>query len=350
MEFQFCVNCGTALAGGNFCASCGAPAGAVIAGPSAPAQTLAQPPATRSNFAQGAVGEIKLIGFHNLVPFHDWAGDKPWNLVWVRWLVGMALFPLLLNFATSVAPLNFHSIAFVFGLYFALMWAAVLYFMLQPKLEFGRIVGVFLFTMVFGIGVVLVIQQLPFEHILYSATEARWMPARIIGFVGGVGVLEETAKVLPVWWIYVHKKNQDGLGTIVFLGGVSGFAFGVAEAAHYSISYALGLKAGELGFGSYLTVQMLRLITLPLLHAIWCGIFSYFVALASMNRQLGKGLLLTGLVMVASLHGLYDSFSGSIMGVALAVISILIFIAYYRSGESLQAKLSSLLASQPQSA
>jgi protease PrsW len=294
------------------------------------------------------VREMKLIGFRNIVPYQDWAGDKPWNLLWVRWLVGVALFPLALNFASAAAQLTFQSIAFVFGLYFALMWAAVLYFMLKPKLEFARIVEVFAFTMIFGIGVVLLIQQLPVVNLLYSATESVWMPGRILGFVAGVGVLEETAKVLPVWWIFVHKKNQDDLGTIVFLGCISGFAFGVAEAAQYSISYALGLKAGQLGFGDYLTVQMLRLITLPLLHAIWCGIFSYFVALASMNRELGKGLLLSGLVVVATLHGLYDSFSDSLIGVGVAVISIIIFIAYYRSGENLQGKLTSVLASQPQ--
>ena len=104
---------------------------------------------------------------------------------------------------------------------------------------------------------------------------------------------------------------------------------------------------GLLGFGDYLTVQMLRLITLPLLHAIWCGIFSYFVALPSVNRNVGKELLLAGLVVAASLRGLYDTFSDSMIGVA--VVSILIFIAYYRSGQTLQAKMSSILVSQAQS-
>jgi RsiW-degrading membrane proteinase PrsW (M82 family) len=221
--------------------------------------------------------------------------------------------------------------------------------MLLPNLEFPRIAQVSIFTMVVGIGVVLFVQQLPLVSALYSATESPWILGRLIGFVAGVGVLEETAKVLPVWWIYVHKKNEDGVGTILFLGCISGFAFGVAEAAKYSISYALGLKAGNMGFGDYLTVQMLRLISLPLLHAIWCGIFSYFVALASVNRNVGKGLLLAGLVIAASLHGLYDTFSDSTIGVAVAVVSILIFIAYYRSGQTLQAKMSSILVTPAQS-
>ena len=53
---------------------------------------------------------------------------------------------------------------------------------------------------------------------------------------------------------------------------------------------------------------MARLITLPLLHAVWSGTFAYFVALSSVNRHVGKGLLLAGLLIAACLHGLYDTF------------------------------------------
>jgi len=51
-------------------------------------------------------------------------------------------------------------------------------------------------------------------------------------------------------------------------------------------------------------------------------------------------------VITASLHGLYDTFSGSLVGVAIAVVSILVFVAYYRSGETLQAKISGLARAQ----
>lgn len=285
---------------------------------------------------------MKLIGFGNLLPYKDWLADKPWNLTWVRWFVGVALFPLLLMFWASTANLAFDSIAFLFGMYFALMWAAVLYFMLMPRLAFDRILQVAGFTVVVGITLVLLLQQFPIVSSLYSATNSASILGRLIGFVCGVGVLEELTKVLPIWWLYAHKKNQDTLSTIVFLGCVSGFAFGVAEAANYSISYALGLKFGRLGFSDYLMAQMTRLITLPLLHAVWAGIFAYFVALASVNRHVGRGLLLTGLLVTASLHGLYDTFSDSLFGVAVALLSILIFVAYYRSGQNLQAKISAL--------
>jgi RsiW-degrading membrane proteinase PrsW (M82 family) len=337
MSNLYCVNCGSSLAGGRFCSICGTPVPGAAA-----AQTYSRPPAAQTNIAQKAVAEMKLIGFGNLFPYRDWLADKPWNLVWVRWFIGVALFPLFLMFWAATAHLAFESIAFLFGIYFALMWAAVLYFMLKPKLSVIQIVHVSLFTIIIGITLVLILQQLPIVSSLYSAARSTSLIGRLIGFMCGVGVVEESAKVIPIWWLYVHHQNDDSLSTIVFLGCVSGFAFGVAEAANYSISYALGLTYGRLGFGDYLLAQMARLITLPLLHAVWSGTFAYFVALSSVNRHVGKGLLLSGLLIAACLHGLYDTFSDSLIGVAVAVISMLIFVAYYRSGQTLQAKISAL--------
>lgn len=324
----YCSNCGTSLSGGKFCVGCGAPV----------TRAAGQP-----KIARNAVEEMKLIGFGNLLPYKDWLADKPWKLFWVRWFLGIALFPLFLTFLAATANLSFNSIAFLFGLYFALMWAAVLYFMLTPRLELVRILQVSMFTIVVGITVDLIVQQLPIVSSLYSATESTSIVGRLIGFVGGVGLLEETVKILPVWWIYIHRKEEDSLSTIVFLGCISGFAFGVAEAANYSISYALGLKYGRIGFSDYLVAQMTRMITLPLLHAVWSGIFAYFVSLASVNRRVGKGLLLSGLLIAAGLHGFYDALSDSLIGIAVAVVSMLVFVAYYRSGQALQAKISSLV-------
>jgi RsiW-degrading membrane proteinase PrsW (M82 family) len=341
MSTQFCVNCGSALAGGRFCSACGAAAPDAGGAPALERRITAQ-----SNHARNAVNELKLIGFSNLLPYKDWLADKPWNLLWVRWFLGVALFPLSLTFFAATAQLQFENIAFLFGIYFALMWGAVLYFMLMPKLALTRIAQVGVFTMVAGIALVLAIQQVPGVSSLYSATDSASIAGKLVGFVFGVGVLEESAKALPIWWLYAHQNKEDSLSTIVFLGCISGFAFGVAEAARYSITYALNLQSGNVGFGSYLIAQMTRLITLPLLHAIWAGIFAYFIALASANRQLSKGLLLAGLVIAASLHGLYDTFSDSMIGVAVALISMVIFISYYRSGQTIQAKISALVASR----
>jgi len=348
----FCMMCGKPLVPGTrFCAECGSPTSPETPSASAPvsnrASVFEKRTSTQSSFLERAIQECKHIGFANLVPYKEWMADKPWNLLWVRWFVAMALFPLLLVFWVSSTQVAFDAIAFVFGVYFALMWAVVLYFMLMPKLAVVPIAKVSLFTMVVGISLVLALQQLPFVSSLYSAAASASIAGRLFGFVLGVGIVEEATKALPIWWLYLHKRNLDSLNTIVFLGCVSGFAFGIAEATKYSISYALGLSYGRLGFGDYLILQLARLITLPLLHAVWAGIFAYFIALGSVNRHVQKGLLLAGLATTALLHGLHDAFSDSLIGVAIAVLSIVIFVAYYRSGEVLQGKLTALLQGTP---
>ena len=85
-----------------------------------------------------------------------------------------------------------------------------------------------------------------------------------------------------------------------------------------------------------------------ILHAVWAGIFAYFIALGSVNPHVQKGRLLAELASTALLHGTYDAFSDSLIGVGIAVLSIVIFIAYYRSGEVLQGKLTALLQASPE--
>lgn len=343
---SFCIMCGKPLVpGARFCAECGAPTPAGT--PSGAASVFEKRSSTQSSFIESAIRECKHFGLANLVPYKAWMADKPWNLLWVRWFVAMALFPMLLVSWASSTEVTFDSVAFLFGVYFALMWAVVLYFMLTPKLAIAPLTKVSLFTITVGIALVLILQRLPFVSSLYSATASASLAGRLFGFVFGVGIVEEATKALPIWWLYLHKRNVDSLSTIVFLGCVSGFAFGIAESTNYSISYALGLSYGRLGFGDYLILQLVRLITLPLLHAVWAGVFAYFIALASVNRHVEKGLLLAGLATTALLHGLYDTFSGSLIGVGIAVFSILVFVSYYRSGEVLQSKISALLQQMP---
>ena len=174
---SFCMTCGKPLVpGARFCAECGAPTPGETASTPAPASDRAsvfeKRSSPRGGFLEAAIRECRHIGVANLFPYREWLTDKPWNLLWVRWFIAMALFPLFLAFWASSATLEFESIAFLFGIYFALMWAVVLYFMLMPKLAVVPIVKVSLFTMVVGISLVLILQRLPFISSLYSATNS----------------------------------------------------------------------------------------------------------------------------------------------------------------------------------
>src|SRR5207249_11796533 len=118
---------------------------------------------------------------------------------------------------------------------------------------------------------------------------------------------------------------------------VSGLAFGVAEAIPYSARYTQGLvhglAQGQHVVGTYLLIEFTRLITLPLLHAIFAGISGYFMGLAALNPRAPRALMLIGIGLAALLHGTYDCFSDSWFGVGVAVLALLIFISYIRTGD-----------------
>ena len=52
-----------------------------------------------------------------------------------------------------------------------------------------------------------------------------------------------------------------------------------------------------------------------------------------MKRAFLFALALFGIVLAVVLHGLYDTFSDSFIGVAIAVASILVFVSYVRGAD-----------------
>ena len=94
---------------------------------------------------------------------------------------------------------------------------------------------------------------------------------------------------------------------------------------------------GDMPLGVYVVVQLSRLITLPLLHAVWAGIAAQFIALGVETPPLRRGLVLSGIAIAALIHGVYDLLSSSILGFAFAMLTVLLFIAYVRSVEAMRA-------------
>jgi len=90
----------------------------------------------------------------------------------------------------------------------------------------------------------------------------------------------------------------------------------------------------------YVVLQLSRLITLPLLHAVFSGIAGQFIALGVETTRMRRALCVAGIAMAALLHGLYDAFSTTVFGFLFAVGSVLIFIAYIRSVDDMRASVS----------
>jgi len=65
---------------------------------------------------------------------------------------------------------------------------------------------------------------------------------------------------------------------------------------------------------------MARFMTLPALHAAWTGIFGFFIAQAYFKQKIF--LFWLGWIISAGLHGLYNTCSSDIRGVAIASFCI----------------------------
>ncbi|HEY7065256.1 MAG TPA: PrsW family glutamic-type intramembrane protease [Chloroflexota bacterium] len=287
----------------------------------------------------GLVDQLRVLRYDTLFPVARWLQDRPWDLPWVRGLLFLALCPVALGlfFQGSRDP---RDAAWALGLYFSLLWGVVLYWVLAPRrVVVAQIVGVALFTAFVGMAVLLVIQRLPPFNLLYLGTQTRLPLAQLVGFIFGVGVLEELTKAVPVIWLALKLGRVRTPRQAAFLGGVSGLAFGVAEAANYSWTYALGNYYGRLGYGEYVLVEALRLISAPFLHCVWAAIVGYYVGLAMLARREAVALVVVGIGTAATLHGLYDFLAGGWLCLVVFAVSVLLFVSYARSADAISAAL-----------
>lgn len=266
-------------------------------------------------------------------PYRDVLGAELYNTPIVRLLLFFGLFPLLVDLVSDRA--NLAQVAWLLGIYYASIWGVVLYDLIKPaEFSWRMTLKCVLFTTFVGIPILLLVQRVPPFRDLYSAIGAGWIQ-RILGFVLGVGVLEEVCKAMPVYLFLLRSNQRRDPLTSAFYGSMSGLGFAIAEGATYSLVYRLGLAQGDLGLGSYMIVNTVRYVSLPLFHAMLAGIVGYFIGLAAINPSRQGAIIFIGVSIAATLHGLYNSFAGSVLGLLIIGFSILLFVTYLRRSQQM---------------
>ncbi len=290
----------------------------------------------------GVLSQLAQLGFHTLVPIAVWRRDRPWTIRSVQWFLFFTLFPLFLVGWVGFARSDFRDVTYLFAIYFAMTWGLVIWLFVRPeRIGLMDIVRVSLFTSLTGVFLVSLLARVPGVRDLLGLAHGALFVQRLAGSVLGVGVGEELVKAIPLLWIFVRNREPGTVREITYLGCVSGFAFGVSEAVVYSLFYAQTVVRGELPLGVYVVVQLTRLITLPLLHAVFSGIAGQFIALGVETPKLRRALILAGIAIAAVLHGLYDALSNTTLGFAVAVASVFLFIAYIRSIDAMRSAVRS---------
>lgn len=161
-------------------------------------------------------------------------------------------------------------------------------------------------------------------------------------YLGALAPLEELAKAGIVLLLARHVLPARDTESCMFLGLMTGLGYGIYEATVFSDWAASGLlvlPAGDRAsivqaFQAAFVSGVVRMATLPLLHAAWTGMAGYFVGLSFASNGRPAATLVAGLSIPIVAHGLYRGFLASGLGFfafLVAGLTLLLLLAYGRN-------------------
>jgi protease PrsW len=317
------------------------PASYLQSDPPTPVSTVAASVAAKSTTAivkmrtesQDFLAALRTFQLDSIFPYRDVLSVELYRSNRVRLLLFLGLFPLIINLIAE--QMSLEQTAWLLGIYYASIWGVVLYNLIKPiQFSWQRTLKCVLFTALIGIPFLLLFQQVPPFKSLYQAINGGLL-MRLTGFIFGVGVLEEVCKALPVYLLLSRPKRLRDPLSAAFYGAMSGLGFAIAEGVAYSFRYASGLSRGQLDLGTYVAANTIRFVSLPLFHAILAGIVGYFIGLSIINPSRRSALCFIGILIAATLHGLYNTFAGGIPGLLIIGFTILLFVTYLRRSQQI---------------
>ncbi len=242
-------------------------------------------------------------------------------------IVGLSLSIIML------LPIGGYLVFYVVSLYFATIWGLFFaYFFRTRQISQKNAISTFFLTQ---LGVFIIFSGLNELNFFYAFTSAPF-PLSILGYILGIGLTEEFAKMIPLLILERRAKEPQLPQTMVFYGLMAGIAFGVFEGVQYQTT--INIKAD---YTTAFVLNIARLTSLPFLHAVWAGICGYFVGMAGLYPRYRKSLYVLALAIPATLHGLYDLFAGAfyIVSLLIAFLSVFLLMAYLRRSNVLREKL-----------
>ncbi len=280
---------------------------------------------------KGTIGEqLRAIGTEFIFPRDDMARHRLLDdkRMLVLAVVGLSLSVLLL------LPIGGLLVFYAISLYFAVIWGLFFYaFFRSRQVNMKTTVGLFFLTQA---AVFVIFSGLNEFNFFYFFTQMAF-PVNIVGYVLGVGLTEEFAKMIPL--LFLIRRTREPLlpQTLVYYGLMSGIAFGVFEGVQYQTTVNV-----QADYTTAFMLNVARLTSLPFLHAIWSGICGYFVGFAHLYPRYRKSLYVLALGLPALLHGLYDSFAGVsyLVSLAVAFASVLLLMTYLSKSNTFREKLS----------
>lgn len=279
------------------------------------------------------IEQLKNIGGELIIPksviaSKQWISDKRLLLLA---LVGLC--PSLM----MILPLGGFFTFYCVSLYFAAIWGLFFFFFFKTnQVNVKTTLLVFFLTQVI-VFVLWDLLGLPSINPFYLLIKTVF-PLNMVGYILGVGFTEELVKLLPLLIICYRSKEPLIPQTLVYYGLMSGIAFGVFE----GVQYQMGVNA-ELEYSSSFFMNIARLTSLPFLHATWCAIAGYFISFANLYPKYRISLYFLAIAIPSVIHGLYDTFCGSYLGMLIALpitfVGVIMLMTYLKQGVNYQSKL-----------
>ena len=278
-------------------------------------------------------GQLKTIGSELLLPKTVFSSE-PWKRdrrLLLLAIVGVSL-SVLINISGILPELL---VFYIVSLYFAVIWGLFFYYLFcteQVKLK----------TTILILFATQIITVLLFDIFEIGG----WLGHGFIGCILGIGIPEEFTKLAIILVILSKTKEVMSPATMVYYGLMSGISFGIFEGVQSQTTTNYEILLSDAASSTSYTISFLmniaRLTALPFLHAVWCGISSYYASCAWVFPHYRNVLIALALIIPAVLHGVYDffAFNGmSLLCVFIVFLSVVLLMVYLANHSKLEQKL-----------
>jgi RsiW-degrading membrane proteinase PrsW (M82 family) len=303
--------------------------------PPIPSNFGKSPPRTTTKFVSevGVLTDKVLRDLRELKPQFLMPWDEIKSFRWIKdrnlmLVAGIGLFPLLCMTLFD----DLKSAYWALALYFSTLWALFFYRQFpSSQVTQKRALACFFGTGLVSITVLLLLQKIPPLVWLREIAGSNNLLPHFFGMFAGVTIWEELCKLLMVVVMVRTTSERLTLQTLLFYGLISGLGFGIYE----GVSYQMGLNLLVDNVGAYYLLNVIRLTTLPFLHAIWTGIAGYFIGLSMLYPDRKHGLIVAALLIPAVLHALHNTFGG-LLEFGIDFLSVLALLVYLRQSSAFE--------------
>ena len=272
---------------------------------------------------------FKKIGIDFIFP---WNEIKSMHWLHERRFLLLALIGLL---PLGILLLTDGAVAYIaIATYFSVLWGMFFFYIFKTdQVKLKECCRCFLVTALISTTILLIIHVSGLLVVARAMADSKQFFFRFIGMFFAAGIPEEICKAAVIFWLVRRKGVVCVPQTIVLYGLFSGLGFGINE----GVCYQLGINR-EQGVDSAYFLNILRLTSLPFLHATWCGISSYFIAFAALVPMHRIGLWCIAILLPATIHALYNSMPHWTC-LFPATLGVIIFTIYLTNAKNMKQKI-----------